>query len=85
MGGGPRPRQRRPPAGGKVARVRYQVPPLTSPMSLRIEVTDPSGRRDVLNRQARSGENVQVEAPYTGECVVSVYLGDKRVWQEKHK
>ena len=77
--------QQRTPAGGKVARVRYQVPPLTSPMSLRIEVTDPSGRRDVLNRQARSGENVQVEAPYTGECVVSVYLGDKRVWQEKHK
>ena len=77
--------QQRTPAGGKGARVRYQVPLLTSPMSLRIEVTDPSGRRDVVNRQARSGENVRVEAPYTGECVVSVYLGDKCVWQEKHK
>ena len=73
------------PSGGKVARIRYQVPPLTSPLPLRIELTDPSGKRNVLNRQARSGENVYLEAPYSGECVVSIYLGGEFVWQEKHK
>ena len=69
----------------KVAKIRYQVPPLTSPLNLRIELTDPSGKRDVLNRQARSGESVYVEAPYSRECVVSVYLGGDFVWQERHQ
>ena len=71
--------------GTRTAKIRYQVPPLTSPMNLRIELTDPSGKRDVINRQARSGESVYVEAPYTQECVVSVYLGGEFVWQEKHR
>ena len=72
-------------SGSKTARIRYQVPPLTSPMNLRIELTDPSGKRDVLNRQARSGESVSVTAPYTRECVVTVYLGGEFVWQEKYR
>ncbi|MCR5347002.1 MAG: PASTA domain-containing protein [Fretibacterium sp.] len=76
-----------PAAGGgnKTAKIRYQVPPLTSSMNLRIELTDPSGRRDVLNRPAKSGESVYLEAPYSRECVVSVYLGGEFVWQEKHR
>ena len=74
-----------PSSGGKVARIRYQVPPLASPLNLRIELVDPSGRRNVLDRQARSGENVYLEAPYSRECVVSVYLGGEFVWQEKHQ
>ena len=73
-------------AGGtKTAKIRYQVPPLTSPMNLRIELTDPSGKRDVLNRPARSGESVYTEAKYSRECVVSVYLGGEFVWQEKFR
>ena len=71
--------------GTRTAKIRYQVPPLGSPMNLRIELTDPSGKRDILNRQARSGESVYVEAPYSRECVVSVYLGGEFVWQEKHR
>ncbi|MBQ9565595.1 MAG: PASTA domain-containing protein [Synergistaceae bacterium] len=69
----------------KTARIRYQVPPLTSPLNLRIELADPSGKRDILNRPAKSGESVSVEAPYTQECVVSIYLGGDFVWQEKHR
>ena len=71
--------------GSRTAKIRYQVPPLTSPMNLRIELTDPSGKRDVLNRQAKSGESVYVEAPYSRECVVSIYLGGEFVWQEKFR
>lgn len=77
--------QQAPAQGGKVARIRYQVPPLSSPLNIRIELTDPSGRRDVLNRQAKSAESVYVEAPYTRECVVSIYLGGDFVWQEKYR
>ncbi len=80
--------QNTPPAatgGTKTAKIRYQVPPLTSSMNLRIELTDPSGRRDVLNRPAKSGESVYTEAKYSQECVVSVYLGGEFVWQEKFR
>ena len=46
---------------------------------------DPAGTRTVLERQARSGESISVEAPYRQECVVSVYLGGDLVWQEKRQ
>lgn len=73
------------PTSNKTARIRYQVPPLSSPLPLRIQVTDPAGTRTVLERQARSGESISVEAPYRQECVVSVYLGGDLVWQEKRQ
>ncbi len=69
----------------KTARVRYQVPPLSSPMNLRIELTDPKGKRDILNRQVRSGESVSVQAQYTQECVITIYLGGEFVWQERQR
>ncbi len=74
------------PAGGsKTARIRYQVPPIARPMDLRIELTDPSGKRDVFNRQVRSGESINTTARYTQECVISIYLGGEFVWQERQK
>ena len=71
--------------GSKTARIRYQVPPIARPMTLRIELTDPSGKRDVLNRQVRSGETVSTTARYTQECVISIYLDGEFVWQERQK
>ena len=71
--------------GTKTARIRYQVPPIAQPMNLRIELTDPSGKRDVYNRQVRSGQNVVVSSPYTQECVISIYLDGEFVWQERQK
>ena len=71
--------------GSKTARIRYQVPPIARPMDLRIELTDPSGKRDVFNRQVRSGESINTTARYTQECVISIYLGGEFVWQERQK
>lgn len=82
----PQPAQASPSStGSKTARIRYQVPPLANPMALRIELTDPAGKRDILNRQVRSMENIALEAPYDRECIVSVYLGGEFVWQQRYR
>lgn len=71
--------------GNKTARIRYVVPPLAQPMNLRIEVTDPSGKRTVMNRQVKSGEGINASASYSNECMVTIYLGGESVWQERYK
>ena len=76
----------RPASGGnKTARIRYVVPPIARPMPLRIEITDPSGKRDIMNRQVRSGESINTTASYTQECVITMYLGGEFVWQERQR
>ncbi|MDR1874841.1 MAG: PASTA domain-containing protein [Synergistaceae bacterium] len=70
--------------GGKVAHIRYQVPPLARPLLLKIEVVDPTGTRVLLNRDARSGEYVSLDASYSKECAVTIYLGGEFVWQDKY-
>lgn len=72
------------PAGGKIARIRYQVPPLARPLQLKIEMVDPSGTRVLLERNAKSGEYVSLDAPYSKECAVTIYLGGEFVWQDKY-
>jgi len=73
-------------AGGKTARIRYQVPPLLSrPMDLRIEITDPNGTRTVMNKEVRSGESINTTASYSQECIIKIYLGGESVWQEKQR
>ena len=71
--------------GSKTARIRYVVPPIARPMDLRIEITDPAGKRDVMNKQVRSGETINTTAKYTNECVITIYLGGDFVWQERQK
>ena len=71
--------------GSKTARIRYIVPPIGRPMDLRIEITDPSGTRSVLNRQVKGGESINTTASYSNECVISYYLGGQSVWQDKQK
>ena len=73
------------PSGGgsKTARIRYPVPPIGSPMNLRIEVVDPSGKRDILSRQVKGGETINATANYTQECIITVYLGGEAVWSDK--
>jgi len=71
------------PVGTRIARIRYPVPPLARPLPLRIELTDPSGRRVLLNREVRSGEYISLDAPFTTESVVRFYLGDEFVWQDR--
>lgn len=67
------------------AKVRYQVPPLSKPLSLRIEVVDPEGTRTVLEREVRGGESIAVNVPYVREAAVTVYLGGEFVWQDRYR
>ena len=71
--------------GSKTARIRYPVPPLARPMELKIEVTDPNGKREVMNRQVRGGENISTTTTYSQECVINIYLGGEFVWQERQR
>lgn len=72
-------------AGNKTARIHYQVPPLARPMDLRIEITDPNGTRNVINRQVKSGERINTSAAYSQECIIKIYLGGEAVWQERQR
>ena len=67
------------------ARVRYQVPPLSKPLSLRIEVVDSEGTRTVLDREVKGGESIAVNVPYAGEAAVTVFLGGEFVWQDRYR
>ena len=69
----------------KVARVRYQVPPILRPLPLKAEIVDPQGTRVLLERNVRANENVQIEGGYSQEAVVSIWLGGEFVWQERFK
>jgi serine/threonine-protein kinase len=72
-------------AQAHTAKVRYQVPPLSKPMSLRIEVVDPEGTRTVLEKEVKGGEAIAVNVPYVGEAAVTVYLGGEFVWQDRYR
>lgn len=69
--------------GTKTARIRYMIPPIVRPMDFRIEITDPAGRRTILNRQVRGGESISLSASYTKECLITYYLGGESVGQER--
>jgi serine/threonine-protein kinase len=67
----------------KTAKLRYQVPPLTKPLSLKIEINDASGNRVLRDGMAGSGEYVSMNVPYSGEAVITIYLGGDFVWQDR--
>ena len=72
------------PVGGKIARIRYQVPPLARPLQLKIELTDPTGTKVLLDRPGKGGEYISLDAPYSKECTVAIYLGGEFIWQDKY-
>lgn len=76
-----------PAAGSKqrIAKVRYQVPPLSKPMALRIEMVDANGTRQLMSREVRGGEYISLDAPFTTEGVVTIYLGGEFVWQDRFR
>lgn len=67
----------------KTAKVRYQAPPLTKPLSLKIEMTDASGTRVLRDGMAQSGEYISMNVPYTGEARITIFLGGDFVWQDR--
>ncbi len=76
-----------PAAGNKqrIAKVRYQVPPLSKSMALRIEMVDANGTRQLMSREVRGGEYISLDAPFTTEGVVTIYLGGEFVWQDRFR
>ncbi|GHV43989.1 penicillin-binding protein [Synergistales bacterium] len=81
----PQPPANLAPISGKIAHIRYPVPPLARPLRLKIELTDPSGTKVLVDRDAKSGERVELDAQYSKECVVTIYLGGDFVWQDSYK
>ncbi|MDR3075920.1 MAG: PASTA domain-containing protein [Synergistaceae bacterium] len=73
-----------PPTGSKVAKVRYQVPPLARPLNLNIVMNDQSGTRVLRQQQVQGGEYVSMDTPYSGSAIVTVSLGEQQVWQERY-
>ncbi|MBQ9882138.1 MAG: PASTA domain-containing protein [Synergistes sp.] len=74
-----------PPAqGSKTAKVRYQVPPLTKPLSLKIEMADEMGTRVLKDGVAKSGEYISMNVPYSGEARITIFLGGDFVWQDRY-
>jgi serine/threonine-protein kinase len=72
------------PSSGKLAKIRYQVPPLTRTLSLNIVMTDQSGTRVLREQQVNGKEYVSMDAPYSGNALVTVRLGEQQVWQETY-
>ncbi|MBR4401423.1 MAG: PASTA domain-containing protein [Synergistes sp.] len=73
-----------PAAGTKTAKVRYQVPPLTKPLSLKIEMADEMGTRVLKDGVAKSGEYISMNVPYSGEARITIFLGGDFVWQDRY-
>ena len=80
----PKPAPAEPAAPTKHAKVRYQVPPLTKPLSLKIEMTDASGTRVLKDVMANSGEYISMNVPYSGEARITIFLGGDFVWQDRY-
>jgi serine/threonine-protein kinase len=71
-------------SSGKLAKIRYQVPPLARVLSLNIVMADQTGTRVLREQQVNGGEYVSLDAPYSGNALVTVRLGEQQVWQEKY-
>ncbi|MDO4988364.1 MAG: PASTA domain-containing protein, partial [Synergistes sp.] len=71
-------------ANTKSAKVRYQVPPLAKPLSLKIEITDANGTRTLKDGVANSGEYISMNVPYAGEAKITIFLGGDFVWQDRY-
>ena len=73
-----------PSAPKKTAKVRYQVPPLTKPMSLKIEMTDAAGTRVLKDSMVNGSEYISMNVNYSGEAKITIYLGGDFVWQDRY-
>lgn len=69
----------------KTAKIRYQVPPVTKPLSLKIEIIDKGGSRVLVNKNVNGGEYISLNTPYAGDAAVTIYLGGEFVWQDRYR
>ena len=71
------------PSAKKVAKIRYQVPPLTKALTLKIELVDVNGSRTLKDSLVNGSEYITLDAPFVGEARVLIQLGGELVWQDK--
>ncbi|HOO64213.1 MAG TPA: PASTA domain-containing protein [Synergistaceae bacterium] len=69
----------------KKAKIRYQVPPLSKPLRLSIELVDAKGSKKLVDKEVAGGEYISMEVPYVKEAAVTIYLGGEFVWQERYR
>ena len=70
---------------GKIAKIRYQTPPITgNNLSLKIVIRDDNGTRVLRDGVARSLEYISLNTRYHGTAKVSIYLGGEEVWHDKY-
>ncbi len=70
---------------GKIAKIRYQTPPITgNNLSLKIVIRDDNGTRVLRDGVARSLEYISLNTKYHGTAKVSIYLGGEEVWHDKY-
>ncbi|NLD05190.1 MAG: PASTA domain-containing protein [Synergistaceae bacterium] len=79
----PQPEKPLPAVAKKTAKLRYQVPPLTKPLSLKIELTDDTGTKVVKDVMANGSEYISMNIPFIGQANVTIYLGGDFVWQDR--
>lgn len=72
-----------PPSAKKIAKIRYQVPPLTKALTLKIELVDVNGSRTLKDSLVNGSEYITLDAPFVGEARVLIQLGGELVWQDK--
>lgn len=81
----PEPVKPPPALNQKIAKLRYQVPPLTKPLSLKIELIDDTGTKVIKDVMANSTEYISMNVPFTGQATITIYLGGDFVWQDRFK
>lgn len=70
---------------GKIAKIRYQTPPIAgNNMSLKIVIHDDNGTRVLRDGVARSLEYISLNARYNGTAKITIYLGGEEVWHDKY-
>ena len=79
----PQPEKPAPAVPQKTAKLRYQVPPLTKPLSLKIELTDDTGTKVIKDDMANGSEYISMNVPFTGQATITIYLGGDFVWQDR--
>ena len=60
------------------------MPPLTKPMSLKIEMTDAAGTRVLKDSMVNGSEYISMNVNYSGEAKITIYLGGDFVWQDRY-
>lgn len=67
----------------KSATLRYQVPPLTRAMSLKVEMTDSTGKKVLRDDQTSGSEYISMNIPYVDQAEVTILMDGRIVWRDK--